>query len=500
MNKIRLRLAPSPTGFLHIGNLRTALFGYLLAKSLKGDFILRIEDTDEKREVAGAVDSLIKILDWIGLNFDEGPHKGGDYGPYIQSERKDIYHKLVTELLEKDGAYHCFCSSEDLTKMREEQQAAKLPPRYDRRCRNLSKDEVAAKISSGASFIIRQKLPLSGEIIVHDELRGDISFQCSDLEDHALIKSNGVPTYQFASVADDHLMEISHVTRGDEWLPSFPKNILLYQAFGWTPPLFIHLPLILNKTGGKLSKRQGDVFVEQYKDRGYLPEALINFCALLGWHPKHDKEVLSLSELEQEFSIDGMGSSPAIFDEDKLDYYNGLYIRQKKDIELLNNYRMFIDAGYSSLFGKAIKDLDNFNSQVKKVNDEYLLKVIPTVKERLKSLDEFKKLTKFYFDVKLNYDKDLLIWKNLESKQVKNNLEEMYKMLAFIQDEQWKKEKMEAQIINQLKQEEKKLGDYLWPLRVSLTGQKASPGPFEVADVIGKEESLNRIKAAIAKL
>jgi glutamyl-tRNA synthetase len=314
MNKIRLRLAPSPTGFLHIGNLRTALFGYLLAKSLKGDFILRIEDTDEKREVAGAVDSLIKILDWIGLNFDEGPHKGGDYGPYIQSERKDIYNKLATELLEKDGAYHCFCSSEDLTKMREEQQAAKLPPRYDRRCRNLSKDEVAAKISSGASFIIRQKLPLSGEIIVHDELRGDISFQCSDLEDHALIKSNGVPTYQFASVVDDHLMGISHVTRGDEWLPSFPKNILLYQAFGWTPPLFIHLPLILNKTGGKLSKRQGDVFVEQYKDQGYLPEALINFCALLGWHPKHDKEVLSLSELEQEFSIDGMGSSPAIYD------------------------------------------------------------------------------------------------------------------------------------------------------------------------------------------
>ena len=416
MNKIRLRLAPSPTGFLHIGNLRTALFGYLLAKSLKGDFILRIEDTDEKREVAGAVDSLIKILDWIGLNFDEGPHKGGDYGPYIQSERKDIYHKLVTELLEKDGAYHCFCSSEDLTKMREEQQAAKLPPRYDRRCRNLSKDEVAAKISSGASFIIRQKLPLSGEIIVHDELRGDISFQCSDLEDHALIKSNGVPTYQFASVVDDHLMEISHVTRGDEWLPSFPKNILLYQAFGWTPPLFIHLPLILNKTGGKLSKRQGDVFVEQYKDRGYLPEALINFCALLGWHPKHDKEVLSLSELEQEFSIDGMGSSPAIFDEDKLDYYNGLYIRQKSDEELLMLIKPYLKA---------------------EAQDNYLLKIIPTIKDRLKNLSDINDLSSFYFAETLSYEASLLIWKGLSSEQIKANLKQVLAQLELISESDW---------------------------------------------------------------
>lgn len=479
MNKIRLRLAPSPTGFLHIGNLRTALFGYLLSKSMGGTFILRIEDTDEKREVAGAVDSLIKILDWIGLNFDEGPHKGGDYGPYIQSERKDIYHKLVTELLEKDGAYHCFCSSEDLTKMREEQQAAKLPPRYDRRCRNLTKDEVAAKISSGASFIIRQKLPLSGEIIVHDELRGDISFQCSDLEDHALIKSNGVPTYQFASVADDHLMKISHVTRGDEWLPSFPKNILLYQAFGWTPPLFIHLPLILNKTGGKLSKRQGDVFVEQYKDRGYLPEALINFCSLLGWHPKHDKEVLSLSELEQEFSIDGMGSSPAIFDEDKLDYYNGLYIRQKSDEELLMLIKPYLKA---------------------EAQDNYLLKIIPTIKDRLKNLSDINDLSSFYFAETLSYEASLLIWKGLSSEQIKANLKQVLAQLELISESDWQASQLEEKIITWLKASDQKLGDYLWPLRVALTGQKASPGPFEVASVLGKEQSLQRIQSAITML
>ena len=236
MDKIRLRLAPSPTGFLHIGNLRTALFGYLLAKSMKGQFILRIEDTDQKREVEGAVDSLIKIINWVGLKFDEGPHIGGNYGPYIQSERLDIYKKYTEELLAKDGAYPCFCSAEDLTKMREEQASRHEAPRYDRRCRHLSQAEVAEKMAAGLSYVIRQKLPLDGEITVHDELRGDISFKLVDLEDHVLIKSDGVPTYHFANIVDDHLMEISHVTRGDEWLPSFPKNILLYQAFGWETP------------------------------------------------------------------------------------------------------------------------------------------------------------------------------------------------------------------------------------------------------------------------
>lgn len=475
MNKIRLRLAPSPTGFLHIGNLRTALFGYLLAKSMDGQFILRIEDTDEKREVAGAAESLVKVLNWIGIGFDEGPHLGGAYGPYIQSERKEIYHKYIEELLARDGAYHCFCSADDLTKMREEQQAEKLPPRYDRRCRNLSKEEVAKRIAAGETYIIRQKLPLDGEVIVHDELRGDISFQCADLEDHALIKSNGVPTYQFASVVDDHLMEISHVTRGDEWLPSFPKNILLYRAFGWEAPVFIHLPLILNKTGGKLSKRQGDVFVEQYRERGYLPEALINFCALLGWHPKHDKEILSLTELEQEFAINGMGASPAVFDEEKLDYYNAWYIRQKTDQELLDLTREYLPAGET---------------------EDYLLKVITTVKDRLKHLPEIKELANFYFGESLDYDVSLLIWKSVPASEIKNNLTEL---LARLEMEEWDIE-LESRVVAWLKESNKKLGDYLWPLRVALTGQKASPGPFEVALVLGKERAIARIKQAISKL
>jgi len=478
MSKVRLRLAPSPTGFLHIGNLRTALFGYLLTKSMKGEFILRIEDTDEKREVEGAVDSLVKILDWVGIKFNEGPHIGGHYGPYIQTQRLDIYKKLTEELLNKDGAYHCFCTSEELTTMREKQQADKLPPRYDRRCRNLSTDDVKAKLEAGERYVIRQKLPLEGEIVIHDELRGDISFKCSDLEDHVLIKSDGVPTYQFANIVDDHLMEISHVTRGDEWLPSFPKNILLYQAFGWTPPKFIHLPLILNKTGGKLSKRQGDVFVEQYKDKGYLPEALINFCSLMGWHPKHDKEILSMTELEQEFSLDGMGTSPAIFDTEKLDFYNGTYIRQKTDQELLQLIKPFL---------------------TKEGDDDYLLKIIPTIKERLKTLSEINDLTTFYFS-DLDYEPALLLWKSLTAEQVKANLTELLTQLEPIPVGDWVFTNIEQIIITWLKANDKKVGDYLWPLRVSLTGQKASPSPFEVAGVLGKDLSIKRIKEGISKL
>ncbi|MBU2264204.1 glutamate--tRNA ligase, partial [Patescibacteria group bacterium] len=342
MPNIRIRFAPSPTGFLHIGSLRIALFDYLTAKSLDGKLILRVEDTDEKREVQGATESLIKILDWAGLKFDEGPHVGGNFGPYIQSQRLNIYKKYVDELLADNQAYYCFCSVERLQKMREEQQAQKQPPKYDKFCRNLSKEEIEKKIKQGESYVIRQKIPLDGEIIVYDELRGEIKFQNANLEDHILLKADGRPTYQLANAVDDHLMEISHVLRGDEWLSSFPKNILLYQAFGWQLPKFIHLPLTLNKDGGKLSKRQGDVAIEDYKTKGYLPEALLNFCVLQGWHPSAsikasvDKkdEILSLEEMVKYFDYHSMGISPSVFDIEKLDYFNGYYIRQKPLEEL----------------------------------------------------------------------------------------------------------------------------------------------------------------------
>lgn len=481
--KIRLRFAPSPTGFLHIGNLRTALFTYLLAKSQGGDFILRIEDTDEKREVKGALESLLKILSWLGIDFDEGPHLGGAYGPYIQSQRLDIYKEYTQKLLDKGEAYYCFCSEERLAEMRDQQQKRKEAPRYDGHCRNLSPAEVEAKIKEGWPYVIRQKMPLNTCVEVYDELRGKIVFNSNDLDDQVLIKSNGVPTYQFASVVDDHLMEISHVSRGDEWISSFPKNALLYKSFGWTAPKFIHLPLILNKGGGKLSKRQGDVFVEDYKEKGYLPEALINFCALIGWHPKDDQEILSLEEIIEKFSIAGIGASPAVFDIEKLDFYNAYYIRQKSISELVDLCRPYLEKD---------KLIDE------KTDPTLIEKVISVSQERLKKLSDISDLSFYLFQDEIEYEKDLLIWKSLNLEEVKNNLKELFDILTEVKEEDWQQEFLENLIIPYLKENNKKNGDYLWPLRVVLSGQKNSPSPFELAWVLGKEKSLARIKKALS--
>ncbi|MDD4901134.1 MAG: glutamate--tRNA ligase [Patescibacteria group bacterium] len=493
---VRVRFAPSPTGFLHIGNLRVALFDYLTAKTLNGKLILRIEDTDQKREVAGAVDSLIDILNWAGIKFDEGPRQGGNYGPYVQSQRKQIYQEQAAALLKKGGAYRCFCGEDKLKTMREEQQAKKLPPRYDRTCRDLTDKQALKKVLAGEKFVIRQKMPLSGEIIVHDELRGDIKFQAGDLEDHVLIKSDGLPTYQFANIVDDHLMAISHVLRGDEWLSSFPKNVLLYQAFNWQPPKFIHLPLIINKDGGKLSKRQGDVAVEDFKNKGYLSEALINFIVLLGWHPSaSDKmprektdEILSQDEMIKYFDYQDIGTSPAIFDVEKLDYFNGYYIRQMSLEKLSKLCLPFLGANLQ------------LTSNPKKQAEDYIKQVVALEQERLKRLAEIGELTKFMFADDLEYGRAMLIWKKLDFVQVKANLQTIFELLEKIPQASWQGKTLETAIMNYLKTEGLKTGDYLWPMRVALTGLKASPGPFEVAGVLGKEESLQRINQAIKKL
>jgi len=479
---IRLRFAPSPTGFLHIGNLRSALFGYLLAKSLDGSFILRIEDTDQKREVEGAVNSLIDILSWIGIKFDEGPHIGGDYGPYVQTQRLDIYQKYVQELLDKGEAYHCFCTEERLEEMRNKQQANKEAPKYDGHCRHLTKEAVAEKIKNGEKYVIRQKIPTNCCVEVYDELRGKIVFKSNDLDDHVLIKSNGIPTYQFAAIVDDHLMNITHVTRGDEWLASFPKNSLLYKSFGWTMPKYIHLPLILNKGGGKLSKRQGDVFVEDYRTKGYLPEAIINFCVLLGWHPKDDQEILSLDEIIEKFSIEGMGVSPAVFDLEKLDYLNGHYIRQRS-IEGLRE----LCRPYLLQEGLITKETKN----------EIIDRVVMISRDRLKKIEDIASLTHYLFIEEIAYEENLLIWKELTIEEVKNNLREIYQIFDNIKEDDWNKEYLEKTIIEYLKENNKKNGDYLWPLRVSLSGQKNSPSPFELAWALGKEKSLKRIQKVI---
>ncbi len=484
MPKVRTRFAPSPTGYLHIGSLRTALFAYLTAKSQGGQIILRIEDTDQERRVEGAVKKLVEILNWSGIEFDEGDHIGGEFGPYTQTNRLDIYERCAKKLLARGKAYRCFCSPERLKKMREDQQKRKEPPRYDRKCRDLSDEEIKKNLQAYKPFVIRQKMPKRVEVIAHDELRGDIKFNSGELEDHILIKSSNIPTYQFASVVDDHLMEISHVVRGEEWIPSFPKNILLYKAFDWTPPKFIHMPLTLNKTGGKLSKRQGDVSVEDFKAKGYLKEALINFCVHLGWHSKGDNEIFTLKELEKEFDYKKMGTSPAIFDTEKLDYLNGYYIREMEIEKLVDLCMPFLEKNLS-------KTTDD-----RRQTTEYIKKVVSIEQERLKRLDEIGELTEFFFLDKLEYDKDMLVWKKMEPSEVKPNLELIIKLLNKIPEDCWTNDSIEEGIVSYLKAKELRIGNYLWPMRVALTGRKASPGPFEVAEVLGKEITLKRIKLA----
>jgi len=499
MKKVRTRFAPSPTGYLHIGSLRTALFVYLLAKSMDGKAVLRIEDTDEKRKVEGAIEKLLDILNWVGISFDEGPGLGGGYGPYIQTQRLEIYKNHIDELLTEKKVYHCFCSPERLGKMRVQQQKKKLPPRYDRKCRDLGKAEVEKRLKKKEKYVIRQKMPLSGVVKVYDELRGEIKFNAKELEDHILLKSNGVPTYHLAVVVDDRLMEISHVIRGEEWIPSLPKNILLYRAFDWVPPKFIHMPLTLNKGGGKLSKRQGDVAVEDYKTKGYLSEAIINFSVLLGWSPYaealNDKtsknkfsEILTLKEIIKIFNYKDIGTSAAVFDIEKLDYINGYYIRKKPLDELVDLCLPYLK--------KNLK----LSADKKQQTREYIKKVVALEQERLKKLSEIGELTEFFFSDKLEYSKNLLVWKKMELKDAKTNLEKVTELLDKIPDKNWTNDSIEDSVYTYIKAKELKVGEYLWPMRVALTGKKASPSPYEVAEVLGKSESLKRIKNAISKI
>jgi glutamyl-tRNA synthetase len=482
---IRTRFAPSPTGYLHIGSLRTALFAYLIAKSQGGRVILRLEDTDQKRLVKDAAQKLYEILDWAGIKFDESPQLGGSYGPYVQSARREIYEHYSRELLLKGKAYRCFCPPERLEKMRQEQQASQLPPRYDRTCRELDEKEINKKLKNCEKFVLRQKMPLEGEVKVYDELRGEIIFQAADLDDQVLIKSDGMPTYQFAIVVDDHLMGITHVNRGEEWISSFPKNILLYHDFGWEPPKFIHMPLTLNKGGGKLSKRQGDVAVEDYRLKGYLPEALLNFSALLGWHPKSDQDIFSLAELESIFDYRHMGTSPAVFDIDKLDYLNGYYIRQKPAEELALLCRPFLSDNFS------------LTTDSSRQTEEFIKKVVAAERDRLKKLSDIGEITEFFFADKLKYEPELLIWKKSTKAQIKQNLLIIKEIIEKIPIENWTNNSIEEAIISYLRAKSLKVGEYLWPMRVALTGRQASPGPFEVSEVLGKIESIKRIKTGI---
>jgi glutamyl-tRNA synthetase len=336
---VRTRYAPSPTGYLHVGGLRTALYNYLFARQQNGQCILRIEDTDQTRKVEGAIENLIEIFDWLSLHFAEGPHLGGPVAPYVQSQRLLSYHEHIQLLAAAGHVYPCFCSSERLEEMRKAQAARSAVPMYDQRCRTIPISESERRIAGGEPHVWRMAVPDDQTVIIHDLVRGDVRFESSTIDDQVLVKSDGFPTYHLANVVDDHMMNISHVIRGEEWLPSTPKHVLLYQFFGWTPPQFAHLPLLLNPDRSKMSKRSGDVAVEDYRQKGILPQALINFVALLGWHPVDDREILTLDDLIREFSLERVQKAGAVFDMAKLRWMNAEYIKAMSGSALLENLR-----------------------------------------------------------------------------------------------------------------------------------------------------------------
>lgn len=487
---VRTRFAPSPTGFLHVGGLRTALYSYLIAKQNGGKFLLRIEDTDQKRSVEGAVQSLLNSLYWAGIYPDEGVtmdeagkiSQTGDNGPYIQSERLEIYKKHADDLITQGDAYYCFCTEERLTTLREDQQKNNLAPRYDGLCRKIDAHEAKKRASTGVPHVIRMKMPLVGEIEWDDAIRGRVSFRNDLVDDQVIIKTDGFPTYHLAAVVDDHLMEITHVVRGEEWVSSTPKHLKLYEYFGWQAPVFAHLSLLLNADKSKLSKRQGDVAVEDYAKKGYLPQAMINFVAFLGWNPGTEKEIFSLDELVKEFKIEKIGKSGAVFNLEKLDWYNREYLKKMDNLELAKNVLpWFKGAGYD------ITDLD------------YLAKVVSLEKERVTTLSELPAAVGFVFKLP-EYDKNLLVWKKSTPEEAKKILQELVDLLNTKSVQPWDKASLESTIGEWIKTNGYTNGSVLWPLRVALSGSDKSPGPYEIAVVLGETECKIRLQVAVAKL
>lgn len=486
--KPRVRFAPSPTGYLHIGSLRTALYNFLYAKKYKGEYFLRIEDTDQKRLVPDAIAKLIESLKWAGIKHDEGvfvDEKGnvtekGEFGPYIQSKRLEIYQKYAHRLVKEGKAYYCFCTPERLDTLRAVQEKAKCAPAYDKLClKTCSRDVVEKKIQSGEKYVIRFDVPETGETEFEDAVRGKMKFVNKNLDDYVLLKSDGYPTYHLAHVVDDHLMETSLVLRAEEWLPSTPKHILLFEAFGWEPPQYAHLSTILNKdTKKKLSKRDGDVSVEDFQKKGYLPEAVVNFIALLGWNPKTEQEIFSLDALAEEFDVAKLNKAGAIFDLEKLDWMNGLYIREKNIKELVDLCRPYLA------------------EHEDKLSDEYLNKIVSVERERMKKLSDIAENTEFYFDAP-EYDKKILKWKEMDDDDLRKSLNKSLEIISSIDEKNRELDNIKDKLMAAA--DPKNRGELLWPLRVALTGKEKSPSPWEVAWTIGKAESVERIKKAIEK-
>lgn len=482
--EVRTRYAPSPTGFMHVGNLRTALYEYLIAKSNDGKFILRIEDTDQERLVKGAVDVIYNTLKQVGLKHDEGPDVGGEYGPYVQSERMKIYRPIAEKLVDEGKAYYCFCSKERLDKLKESADRKKEFIGYDRHCRDLPKNEVERLLKSGVPHVIRQKMPIDGETTFNDVVYGEIVTPNNELDDQILIKADGFPTYNFANVVDDHLMKITHVVRGCEYLSSMPKYNLLYDALGWEIPTYIHLPLIMGKNEdgsvSKLSKRHGATGFEDLVKDGYLAEAIVNYIALLGWCPKDNREIFSLDDLVKNFSADRICKSPSIFDYDKLNWFNSEYIRAKTLDE------------FEKIAIPYFQDAEVLSMDTKKI--------AAILQQRISKLTEIPGLIKFLKE-RLDYNIQMFV-----NKKSKTTLENSKFVLENVLDElqkcdDWSFNCLHDTVINLAKKLELKNGTVMWPTRIAISGQTVTPGgAIEILEILGKEESIKRIEIGLKKL
>ncbi len=481
IKKVRTRYAPSPTGFMHVGNLRTALYEYLIAKSQGGTFVLRIEDTDRERYVEGAVDVIYNTLKLAGLEHDEGPDKGGDYGPYVQSERRDMYLPYAEQLIESGKAYRCFCSKERLEKLAEDSEFGG----YDRHCRDLTQEEIEANLKAGTPYVIRQKMPTDGETTFTDAVFGTITVDNSELQDQILIKTDGYPTYNFANVVDDHTMDITHVVRGSEYLSSTPKYNLLYEAFGWEIPTYVHLPLIMGKNEdgsvSKLSKRHGSTGFEELVKEGYLPEAIINYIALLGWCPRDNREIFSMKELEENFFIGGISKSPAVFDYEKLLWFNAEYIKAMSEEEF-NAHAM---PYYKEVFGDKTMPFEKFPGILQKRTEKFT-----DIPEKIRFFAELPE-----------YDKELFINKKSKSNldNAPENLREAYERLKALPE--WTADAVHDCLINMAQEKELKNGTVMWPVRIAAAGQTVTAGgAIEILDILGREEALRRLEIGLEKL
>lgn len=481
MQTVRTRFAPSPTGYMHLGGMRTALYTYLFTRKNTGVFILRIEDTDQNRFVEGATEVIYRTLKGIGLNWDEGPDVGGAYGPYVQSERKALYLPYAEELIKTGHAYRCFCTNEELEARREAAAARGETFKYDKHCMHLSADEIEKKLMAGTPFVIRQNVPASGEASFDDLIYGHIAVDCADLDDQVLIKADGMPTYNFANVIDDHTMAITHVIRGNEYLASTPKYNLLYDAFGWEKPVYIHLTNIMRDATHKLSKRDGDAYYEDYIGKGYLKEAIVNYIALLGWNPGDDRERFTLSELVEAFSVDGLSKSNAIFDPNKLMWLNAQYVRDLSEAEFTAHAKPYYEA-----------------AGIAHMDASVLCRILQPRVEIFSQLPEMVD-----FLARLDEGYDIELFTNKKSKTDAAVSKEM--LLAVLPALEalpaWTEEALHALLMGMAEQMQVKNGTLLWPVRIALAGKQVTPGgAIEIAVLLGREEALRRLRFGLEKL